>query len=101
MAPLQNNGEKTMSNVKLSDIPLTAIANVVDYLEHDEEQHYLEYEEERGRTHIVHSVRRLKKFLYAVDPNNPLERIYAQQAKRWEREMREWRKLEANNQNQA
>jgi hypothetical protein len=99
MAPLQNNGEKTMSNVKLSDIPLTAIANVVDYLEHDEEQHYCG--ENGGRTHIVHSVRRLKKFLYAVDPNNPLERIYAQQAKRWEREMREWRKLEANNQNQA
>jgi hypothetical protein len=50
---------------KLSDIPLTAIAKVVDYLEADEEKHY-----SGERDHIVHSVRRLKRFLYAVDPNS-------------------------------
>jgi hypothetical protein len=50
--------------VKLSDIPLTAIAKVVDYLEDDEEKHY-----SGERNHIVHSVRRLKKFLCANDPN--------------------------------
>jgi hypothetical protein len=48
--------------IKLSDIPLTAIAKVVDYLEDDEENHY-----SGERTHIVHSVRRLKKFLNAID----------------------------------
>ena len=55
------------STVKLSDIPLTAIAKVVDYLETDEEEHYFGA---GGRNHIVHSVRRLKKFLYAIDPDN-------------------------------
>ena len=49
------------SIVKLSDIPLAAIARVVDYLEADEEKDY-----SGERNHIVHSVRRLKKFLYAV-----------------------------------
>jgi hypothetical protein len=70
-----------MKSVKLSDIPLIAIAKVVDYLESDEEKGY--YGEDR--THIVHSVRRLKKFLYAIDPNNPLERMRARQEKHWQR----------------
>ena len=61
------------SIVNLSDIPLTAIANVVDYLEADEEK---DYDSHGGRKHIVHSVRRLKKFLYTINPDNdPLERM--------------------------
>ena len=71
------------STVKLSDIPLTAIAHVVDYLEYDEEKGH---NETGGRNHIIHSVRRLKNFLYAVDSDNPLERMRARQSKRMERE---------------
>jgi hypothetical protein len=55
---------ETKTVVKLSDIPLTAIAKIVDYLEADEEGHY-----SGEPNHIVHSVRRLKKFLYANTPN--------------------------------
>jgi hypothetical protein len=72
------------STVKLGDIPLTAIAKIVDYLEVDEEK---DYDFKGGRNHIVHSVHRLKKFLYAIDPdNNPLERMYIKWAKRMDRE---------------
>ena len=46
--------------IKLSDIPLEAIAKVVNYLEADEENNY-----SGERNHIVHSVRRLKRFLIA------------------------------------
>ena len=74
------------SVVKLSDIPLTAIAKVVDYLENDEEEHY---DSSGSRNHIVHSVRRLKKFLYTIDPDtlhpaksaHPLRRAAAQISK--------------------
>ena len=57
------------SAVKLSDIPLTAIAKIVDYLEADEEQHY-----NGERNHIVHSVRRLKNFLCAINPDSTEQR---------------------------
>jgi len=62
---------------KASDIPLTAIAKVVDYQEADEEKHY-----GGERNHIVHSVRRLKNFLCAIDPDNPLERQRTRQKRR-------------------
>jgi hypothetical protein len=83
--------------MKLSNIPLTAIAKVVDYLEDDEENHY------RGeRNHIVHSVRRLEKFLYTIDPNNPLERMRTGRAERMERQQKRiMRKLGVDYPNQA
>jgi hypothetical protein len=79
LAEFFRTGEKQMkSDVKLSDIPLTAIANVVDYLEDDEEK---DYSDNGKRNHIVHSVRLLKNFLTAINPDNPLERIRANRRK--------------------
>jgi hypothetical protein len=61
----QQIGDGAMKDtVKLSDIPFSTIANVVEYLEADEEKHYAGEPD-----HIVHSVRRLKKFLYAINPS--------------------------------
>jgi len=57
------------SVVKLSDIPLTAIAKVVDYLEADEEKHY-----SGEHDHIVHSVRHLKRFLGLMEDEEALGR---------------------------